>query len=104
MTGKGLLACIDLAWIGLALASLVWSEAQPGIGGQAVSLSCCQVASWSWHWAAAWEYQVTTGFTLNKSRVKQTFFMIFYKRNNLFHFSKKKVYKKKVPIRNILIR
>ena len=48
MTGKGLLACIDLAWIGLALASLVWSEAQPGIGGQAVSLSCCQVASWHW--------------------------------------------------------
>ena len=34
MTGKGLLACIDLAWIGLALASLVWFEAQPGIGGQ----------------------------------------------------------------------
>ena len=57
MTGKGLLACIDLAWIGLALASLVWSEAQPGIGGQAVSLSCCQVASW--HWAVAWlEYEV----------------------------------------------
>ena len=74
MTGKGLLACIDLAWIGLALAGLVWFEAQPGIGGQAVSLSCCQVASWSWHWAAAWEYQVTTGYTLIKSRVKQTFF------------------------------
>ena len=48
MTGKGLLACIDLAWIGLALASLVWSEAQPGIGGQAVSLSYCQVVFWRW--------------------------------------------------------
>ena len=46
MTGKGLLACIDLAWIGLALAGLVWFEAQPGIGGHAVSLSYCQVALW----------------------------------------------------------
>ena len=60
MTGKGLLACIDLAWIGLAEAGLVWSEAQPGIGGQAVSLSHCQVASW--RWARGWRIRFVTDF------------------------------------------
>ena len=71
MTGKGLLACIDLAWIGLALPWLVWFGSRPNQELEAksvVSLSSCQVASW--HWALAWPglpwpaVRAASGFTL----------------------------------------
>ena len=89
MTGKGLLACIDLAWIGLALAGLVWFEAQPGIGGQAVSLSCCQVASW--HWAAAWSVRSDLG--LDSTNLKWGDF--YFLKEIFSHFSNK-FYRKKI--------
>ena len=73
MTGKGLLACIDLAWIGLALAGLVWFEAQPGIGGQVSRqselLSSCVLAL-----GRSLECQVRPGFGLNKSQVRGHFY------------------------------
>ena len=46
MTGKGLLACIDLAWIGLALPWLVWFGSRPNQELEAKSelLSSCVLA------------------------------------------------------------
>ena len=89
MTGKGLLACIDLAWIGLALAGLVWFEAQPGIGGQV--------------WAAvklrpglAWPgVRAASGFTLLtphssvSSGYKYFLSGFFFLMKKIFHFLKK---------------
>ena len=93
MTGKGLLACIDLAWIGLALASLVWSEAQPGIGGQAVSLSCCQVASW--HWAAAWSVRSDLGLDSTNLKWGDIFYFLKEIFSHFFNkFYRKKIFKK----------
>ena len=113
MTGKGLLACIDLAWIGLALPWLVWFGSRPNQELEAksvVSLSSCQVASW--HWALAWpglacpglQYELPAGlhssvFSLLPTNISCRGNLILF-----FSINLQKILKDKVSIKNILMK